>query len=542
MPLITVTIDEVAGLTDGAGGVVRAITGTINETAGTTDASGGLTIGRQITLDENPGLTDAGVVAAATETIQENAGLVDSRQMSGGSGGQLTVVISENAGLADPFYLSGGSAAAVAPEPKLPTLVVEVGFDAAPDVTAAFTLDDPLLGLLDGTAPLAESVAWSNISPYVRAAPMRVTRGVEQPNSPVLRYTAGTLQVTLNNKDRRFDPLNLSGPYVLLGASQVEPMRPVRVRATWRGQEYWLFTGYVDTWEGSYLAPQYAETVLTATDGFKVLAAYDRAEQATAVGQGELSGVRVTRLLDAAGWPAEKRVIDAGTATLTGTKLAGTALAELQLVAETESGDLLIDPEGNVTFLQAYSVALSPRGAESQATFGDDPTGSELRYADVTLAYDDESLVNIAQISREGGAVQTARNDASVQRYLPHAYARTDMLFSTDTAAAALAGDVVDAFGTPRVRFTQLVLRPQRDPIRLFPQCLGRRIGDRITIIRRPPGGGSAIQQDVTVRGIDHQMDGETWTTTFTLSATYRDDVFVLDSPTLGLLDTSRIT
>jgi hypothetical protein len=37
---------------------------------------------------------------------------------------------------------------------------------------------------------------------------------------------------------------------------------------------------------------------------------------------------------------------------------------------------------------------------------------------------------------------------------------------------------------------------------------LGRDFGDRITVKRRPPGGGSAIVRDCFVRGIEHQSDG----------------------------------
>src|SRR5688572_26097728 len=53
---------------------------------------------------------------------------------------------------------------------------------------------------------------WSDISPWVRG--VEIKRGASRVDGPVLRYEAGTATIRLDNRDRRFDPTNLAGPYV----------------------------------------------------------------------------------------------------------------------------------------------------------------------------------------------------------------------------------------------------------------------------------------------------------------------------------------
>lgn len=62
------------------------------------------------------------------------------------------------------------------------------------------------------TEVMFTSPTWTDISAYVRGA--NVKRGSSRVDSPILRYEAGTAQVRLDNRDRRFDPTNLQGPYV----------------------------------------------------------------------------------------------------------------------------------------------------------------------------------------------------------------------------------------------------------------------------------------------------------------------------------------
>ena len=539
-----VNIDDSIGLADS--GIARDMALTLVDDTGITDTSLGsplIATGFVLTVDDELNLDDSGESRTFGETITDTVGLVDSQSFStGGSGSQnFTITITDSVGLNDAdFFLIGGSA----PEPAVfrspvPIMACQIAFDAAPDTTGYFRLDDPIDGLLNGAAPLAVSQTWSDVSQYLLSG--TIERGSERLEQPLPQYAAGTTSIRLRNDDRRFDPTNLDGPYVVLGQTQVEPMRGLRLFAIWNSSTYDLFQGFIDAWDVGYFRPFWSEANVTATDAFKYLRNYDRIELGTPVGDGELPGERINRILDDALWPVGQREIADGQTILQGTLLGGTSLDELQTVSDSEAGELYVDPRGNVVFRGRDEIVNEPRSAMTQATFGDDPSADELPYHDVTLVYDEATLVNVAQIGREGGTVQVATNDGSVSRYLTRAYNNTNLAMQSDSDALLLAQYIVGLHGTPELRFTELVLKPLRDPDVLFPQALGRRVGDRITVVRRPPGGGDPVIREVYIRGIKHEFTPESWVTTWQLSAINNGNALILDHPTLGALNTGRL-
>jgi len=100
----------------------------------------------------------------------------------------------------------------------MPTLTVEV----------AFTSDS-----LDTTP------TWVDITSYVRAGSVRSGRTNE-----LEEYQAGSCSLTLDNRDRRFDPLYASGPYY----GNLKARRQCRIRATYSAVTYDLFYGFVSGW------------------------------------------------------------------------------------------------------------------------------------------------------------------------------------------------------------------------------------------------------------------------------------------------------
>lgn len=67
------------------------------------------------------------------------------------------------------------------------------------------------------------SPTWTDVSGFLRSA--TITRGSTKVDSPVIRYEAGTAQVVLDNRDARFDPTNLAGPYVEGFTADTEDMQ-----------------------------------------------------------------------------------------------------------------------------------------------------------------------------------------------------------------------------------------------------------------------------------------------------------------------------
>lgn len=423
--------------------------------------------------------------------------------------------------------------------PYLPTVRWEAGF-STPFTGTALQLSDAYQGIL-GTNTLGTDDLWVDISPYVRSWSTR--RGASRQAGVNLRYEAGICTVELNNADRRFDPTNLAGPYVSAGASQVGPMVRIRALATWGTSTWPLFYGYADDWRIEYQPPSWSRATLTATDAFKVFASYDRLASAP-TGAGETSGARIGRILTSISWPTENRLVATGDTSVKDTTLADNVLTELLLVQDTELGEFYMDAAGRAVFRNRQATYTDTRSTTAQAVFGDGGIGlGELPYADVKLTSDDTGLANTITISRAGGTAQTVIDATSVAKYLTKTYQRLDLLMQTDPEALDYANALLYQGSTAETRFTSLVLRTPRPNVAssLWPQMLGRVFGDRITVKRRPPGGGATISRDAFIRGVEHTSDGETWQTTFQLQSATRFAFFVLGDANLGVLGANAL-
>lgn len=391
----------------------------------------------------------------------------------------------------------------IVPEPDF---MIEVAFAVGADTSGYLVIGDATRGVI-GTGQIAPDDVgalggvWTDVTQWVRQ--WSVNRPSGQVDTPLPEFEPGSCQIVLDNADRRFDPTNLAGPYVASEASQVTPMRAVRIRARWADTIYELFRGFADSWQVAWQDPGDSTTTLAATDAFKVLANNRRAAVA-ATGAGELTGARVSRILTSAGWAAEDRVIDVGAVTCQATTLDGDALTELRLVADTEIAELYVDGSGRVVFRDRASLEADERSALSQAEFGD--TYPEMPYVDLGVSGDDSTLFNQVRATRTGGAEQTADDTSSQATYLIRTFERSDLIADSDAQAATWASYVLARAAAPEswTRFDSITIDPRLEPLTLYPQVLGREFGDRVTIVRRPPGGGDPIRRDVWIRGIAH--------------------------------------
>ncbi|MGW9196048.1 phage head spike fiber domain-containing protein [Micromonospora chersina] len=251
----------------------------------------------------------------------------------------------------------------------MPTLIVEIGFTAALTGTALH-LDDEARGILN-TATLAADNLFTDVTQYVTSVTTR--RGATRADGPVQRSEAGTATIAFRNDDRRFDPTNLSGPYVAGGVTQVEPLRAVRIRATWNGETYAVWRGFTDQWSVAYDGPNSSTAAVTCFDAFGIFQANNRTAVA-AVGAGEYAGERVDRILDGIAWPAGDRIIATGEEKVQATTLDGNVLSELQLTADTELGEFWIDAEGRAVFRARSAAYSETRSKFPHALFGDQVT------------------------------------------------------------------------------------------------------------------------------------------------------------------------
>jgi hypothetical protein len=423
----------------------------------------------------------------------------------------------------------------------LPTIRIEAGLSGPTVAADIWHIGDLVRGQV-GVAKIGPDDVWVDITYAVRSWTFR--RGMNRGNGNELRYEAGTLTVELNNGDRAFDPTNLTGPYAPSGVTTLLPMVRVRVVAEWDGVVYPLWAGLADNWVPDYSQPTWSTTSLTATDAFKVFTGRDRTAVA-AVGANEDSGARIGRVLDSIGWPTDDRSIQAGNSLVQGTTLEGNGLTELQLTQDSEQGEFYIDATGIPTFRNRHAILLDARSNTAQADFGDGGlvAAGEIPYASTAVENDDVTLANRIRATNVGGVEQVAEDAASEARYLVKEYARTDLLLTSDAEALAWAQWKLGQLKDPELRFSQVAFNVPRvgESDTVWPVLLGRELGDRVTVTRRPPGGGDPNIRDCWVRGIEMTSDGADFKTTFALQTTTRTNFWTIGHPTLGRVGVNAI-
>jgi hypothetical protein len=430
----------------------------------------------------------------------------------------------------------------------LPDITVEAGLisDNPSQAGTSLKLGDATLGKL-GTGTLGTSITWTDISDYVNT--FASNRPATRLQGPLFNFQPGTITVLIDNSDGLFDPDNPSSPFT----GQLLPMVPVRLRATYGGKSYSLYFGFADGWIPSEVTYQgdYAELTLDATDAFKVLAGINLAE-ITPTGAGADTGARVADILSRAGWytSAEWQNIDVGNSTLQATILGADALSLMQLAVDSELGQLFVNGDGAIVFRARRSMLTDTNSNTVQGVFGDlpgtsHPAGVELDCAAIKRASDDTTIVNDVQATRDLGVMQEVKDTASIAKYLfPRTYSRSDLLLQNDPVTLNWAQWVLYIGRDAENRFESISIDPQADPANLWPQVLGREIGDRIQIWTRPKALPAAITKDCFIVGISHTFDAinSKWLTTWTLQDASKFGSFLtLGNATLGKLGSNAL-
>lgn len=385
---------------------------------------------------------------------------------------------------------------------------------ARPELTARISF-----GADPGDAP-----SWTDVSAYVRSASAQQLCYVQRGRQHELaRFDAGTAALRLDNADRRFDPMHAGSPYY----PGVKVTRRCQIGAIWDGTAYTLYDGYIDAWPPEWPSALDAEVVISMTDGFKVLAL----PKLTGSWPEERSDLRITRVADGASWPAADRDISTGQSSVQATEAnAVAALEHMQTVTLTEAGRLFISAAGKLVFHDRHRPYKSPYDA-SLAVFGDE--AGELPYSLLQPTMDDLDLWNEVIVSRTGGTAQTASDATSQAAHFTRSLAQSSTLQTTDNEALAAAQYWVSQYKDSRLRIRGIELRPDGDES-LWPHALGREIGDRITIRRRPPGGGDAIDIDCIIEGIEHEIGAREWVTRWRLSPADMNSYWILNQGALN--------
>lgn len=408
------------------------------------------------------------------------------------------------------------------PSMSRPDTKVRIAFDlAAGGVGDFFTLDDPVLGVLDtGPEGLAGDVL-EDVTADVRSVTVRRGRSRE-----LERFTAGAATVVLDNTGRKYDPA--AGTAITPYGASMRPRKAVTVSVA----DVPILSGVVDDWNLEYSLDKNHTATVTVTDGFAFLA-QQLIDPHTTTGQA--SGARVTAILDRSeiNWPAGRRDIDTGNATLQADVIGPepvNALAYLQKVDEAEQGALFIGATGSLVFRERAALQLL-----SSTTFADD--GSGIPYTAISASYGSEELRNRITVTVLNGGTATAEDATSVTDYGGIDYAIRDTLLADATQAQSLADELLNRYSVPRLRIdgVEVVLNDLTSA--QVTEIIGLELGDLVRIIFTPSGIGNALDQFAQLDEIAHTIDPGVHRVRLSFS-NGQPQALVLDSPTMGVLDT----
>jgi hypothetical protein len=410
-----------------------------------------------------------------------------------------------------------------------PDTRVRIAFDlAAGGVGSFFTLDDPSKGELDNaTFKLAGDIL-EDVTNDVRAVSVRRGRSRE-----LERYQAGAATVDLDNSGRKYDPA--AGTAITPYGASMRPRKAITVSTA--GVP--VFAGVVDDWDLDYRLNGDHVASVKASDGFVFLAQQEIQPHTATAGT---TGERITDILDRSeiAWPAGKRSIDTGVATLQADDIGGTAnpqavnaLQYLQKVEEAEQGALFIAADGVLTFRSRSALQIL-----TTTKFADDGTG--IPFSNIEGSYGSEELRNRVSVSRLNGGTATAEDSASIDAYGAIDYEIRDSLLADDTQAQALADLILTRYAEPLLRIDSVEVVCNQLSDAQLAEVLALDLGDLVQVVYTPSGIGDAIDQFVRLDAIEHNVDPGQHRITFSFSQG-EPPALVLDSATFGLLDVNTL-
>lgn len=403
----------------------------------------------------------------------------------------------------------------------------------------AFTLDDPVKGLLDSTEFVLDGTT-EFASVIDGATGISVFRGRRDIGD---QFTAGTMSFDLNDTFTGgiFNPFDTQSPYYDT-AQAVPGLAPMRkVVLSREGEE--LFNGYITDYSYNFNLGGLDTVSVTCADDFYLLSQTYLNEWNV---DEQLASARLVELLampevNAFQLPGEQN-IETSTITLGGaaayTVPNGTSVAAYTAkINESVQGRIFIARDGVFTFQDRIGNTLSA----SAADFHDD--GSAIPYDNVGISFEANQVINRATVQHAGASSPEIAEDLTSQAtYFIQTTAISDALVHDNTAALALADYLL--VGQPEARYTNVstlfasLTDAQRDTVAVL------EIGNTVTIEKSFSSGNSitSLAQELAIEGIQHEIDLSTGhrITLFTSPTTLVFEL-ILDDLVYGTIDTENV-
>ena len=405
------------------------------------------------------------------------------------------------------------------------TVGVTFDFSNGPIFGYPFTIGDPAHGVL-GVDVLGEAAA-DIVDISNQVGKISIRRGY---NLLQDQFQTGTATVRIYDETGAWNPQNPASIYY----PKLIPLRKIRIS----GDGVYLFSGYTTAYNYTYPKDQEIGFVdIECADGFRL---FSMANVSTVAGTsaGQTTGARIDDILDAVSWPSSMRNIETGQSkVLADPGTARTSLNAIKNCEFSEQGAFYIAPSGNAEFRQR-SYIISKSG-QNPTTFAND--GSAIDYKNIVFAFDDKLIINQASMTRTGGALQYAYNDASIIKYFPHSINYTDLIVQTDAEALNIARTYVATRAETTIRIDAITLDLNTpDYTAGISAALNLDFFDTMAITNVGQDG-TTIQKTLQCMGIQHEITPNSWNTTFVTSEPIVDG-FIIGSSLYGIIGTSVMT
>lgn len=378
----------------------------------------------------------------------------------------------------------------------------------------AFTLDDPVAGVIGSTEYTIGGVEFADVTAKVKR--ISIARGK---NRDLDRFNAGTLSVVFDNTGRDFDPLYPQSPY----AGNIVPRRDIRVS----GDNFFAYVGKVLDWNLNYAASLQSEASVEAADGLTSLA-QQVLTPGTATPQD--TGARVSAVLNmpSVDWPVALRSIDEGEATLGDDVFEGNALNYLQKIESSEAGLFFIDREGKATFRNRLA---SPETSDA-LLFSDD--GQGIPFAPAAVEYGSELLFNQIIVNTPDG--EAVANSLLSQTQYGILETTVDTLLSTTAQGTALANFLLDRYEQPEYRFARIAVTMNNLTATQRARMYQLEMGSVISIRFTPNSVGDPIERSGRVIAIGHEIEKDIHIMTLGVGSV-QGSLFIIGDPTFGTIE-----
>lgn len=344
------------------------------------------------------------------------------------------------------------------------------------------------------------------------------------------RFNAGTVNVTLNNRNRYFDPKYTSSPY----ANYLTPKVAIAILSN----DIYVFNGYVQDWNYSYDVS--GESVANVT-GVDFLAYLAQMSLVADTPPSQSTGDRLQRIFGLSGnagivYPPIHPgiVFDAGKRTLQAdTIAAGTNVLEYaQLVEKTEGGYFYIDAYGVMNFRETRNLFGNGQIFTDAGTTG----SNDFAYQNIEIVYGSELLYNNITLTRAGGASANVIKQSSIDRFGSLYYSDDNYLHAYDSDTTKQALLLAAKFSEPEYRFESISV--MLNPLSFTKQQSLCQIdlSYLVNVIFTPNGVGSAISKTVRVIGMDHTMTPDSHIITYKFESVENEQM-ILDDTTFGSIN-----